>query len=154
MAQRHADLWLKILIGVVVALAIVDVLALSFVVAPLRASQQARAHTAELTAQLTRSTVAQALILPTRDPRKPWVTRTPPPTITPWLIPTATPTPTASATPMPADAPAPGLAPGVPDAAALGGTLARSRRDPSDRCLKSDPNVADDDRSYRHARRD
>ena len=60
-----------------VALAIVDVLALIFVVAPLRASQQARAHTADLTAQLTRSTVDPALILPTRDPRKPWGTRTP-----------------------------------------------------------------------------
>ena len=118
MAQRHRHLWLKILIGVAVALAIVDVLALNFVVAPLRASQQARAHTADLTAQLTRSTVEQALILPTRDPRKPWGTRTPPPTITPWLIPTATPTPAETAPQMPANASAPGLAPDVPDAAA------------------------------------
>ena len=118
MAQRHRHLWLKLLIGVAVALAIADLLALIFVVAPLRSSQQARADTADLTAQLTRSTVEQALILPTHDPRKPWVTRTPQPTITPWLIPTATPAPTASATPMPTDAPAPGLAPDVPDAAA------------------------------------
>ena len=32
----------------------------------------------------------QALILPTHNPQKPWVTRTPLPTATPWLIPTAT----------------------------------------------------------------
>jgi hypothetical protein len=115
-AQRHEHLWLKIVIGVAVALAIADVLALILVVAPLRVSQHARANTADLTAQLTRSTVDQSLILPTRDPRKPLVTRTPLPTITPWLIPTATPAPTA--TPMPAAASAPGLAPAVPDAAA------------------------------------
>ena len=91
-----------------------DVLALIFVVAPLRASQQARANIADLTAQLTRSTVDPALILPTRDPRKPWGTRTPLPTITPWLIPTATPTPAAPATPMPTNVSAPGLVPGIP----------------------------------------
>ena len=113
MAQRHGHLWLKILIGVVAArAAIVDVLALIFVVAPLRASQQACANSADLTAQLTQSTVEQSLILPTRDPRKPWATRTPLPTITPWLIPTATPTS------APANASAPGLAPGIPDTAA------------------------------------
>jgi hypothetical protein len=116
-AQRHRHLWLKILIGVVAALALADVLALTFLVAPLRASQQARANTADRTAQRTRSTLDQALILPTHDPRKPWVTRTPLPTITPWLIPTATPAPTATATPMLANAPAPELAPDAPDAA-------------------------------------
>jgi hypothetical protein len=114
-AQRNRQL-LKVLIGVAVALLVVDVLVLIFVVAPLRTSQQARADTADRTAQLTGPTVNQALILPTRDPRKPWVTRTPQPTITPWLIPTVTPVPTATATPVPADAPASELAPDARDA--------------------------------------
>jgi hypothetical protein len=116
-AQRHEHLWLKILIGVAVALLIVDVLALIFVAVPLRASQQTRAHTAELTAQLARSTADPALILPTRDPRKPWVTRTPPPTITPWLILTAPPTPAAQAIQVPTNLSVPGATPDAPDAA-------------------------------------
>jgi hypothetical protein len=126
MAQRHRRLWLKMLIGAAVALAIVDALTLNFVFAPLRASQQTRAHTADLTAQLTRSTLDSALTLPTRDPRKPWVTRTPLPTITPWLILTATPASMAPATPMPADASAPGLAPRVPATAALAAPVSTS----------------------------
>ena len=92
--DRH--FWLKVLIGLVFALLIVDVLALTYAVIPLAASQQKRAEPPTFSSRLTYSPVEQALILPTHDPRKPWVTRTPPPTPTPWLDPGANPRATAS----------------------------------------------------------
>jgi hypothetical protein len=116
-AQRDKHL-LQVLIGVVCALLIVDVLALIFMVAPLRALQQARADTASLAARPPRTTMDQALILPTHDPRKPWGTRTPRQTSTPRLIHTATSAPVGNATQMPTNAPAPGTEPSVPDAVA------------------------------------
>ena len=82
--DRH--FWLKVIIGVVFAILVVAVLALAYAVIPLAASQQKRAEPPTLFSRLTYSPVEQALILPTHDPRKPWVTRTPRPTATPWLF--------------------------------------------------------------------
>jgi hypothetical protein len=105
---------------------VVDVLALICVVVPLAASQQKRAEPAAFSPRLTRSAVDQALILPTHDPRKPWPTRTPRPTATPWLIARATLTPGRLATsgppgnsaPMPSNAAGFRVTPGASGAAA------------------------------------
>ena len=99
--DRH--FWLKVLIGLVFALLIVDVLALTYAVIPLAASQQKRAEPPTLSSRLTYSPVEQALILPTHDPRKPWVTRTPRSTPTPWWILAPTLAPQLPATPAPAE---------------------------------------------------
>ena len=72
------------------AMLVVDVLALTCLVIPLAASQQKRAQPVAFSRRLTQNPVDQALILPTHDPRKPWVTRTPRPTATPWLTLAAT----------------------------------------------------------------
>ena len=85
------------------AILIGDVLALICVVVPLAAPQEKRAETPTFSARLTQSAMDQALILPTHDPRKPWVTRTPRPTSTPWLILAATLTPQLPATPASAE---------------------------------------------------
>jgi hypothetical protein len=101
--RRDRHFWLKVLIGLVFAILVVDVLALTCVVVPLAASQQKHAEPPAFSPRLTNSPAEQALILPTRDPRKPWVTRTPRPTPTPWLILAATLTPQLPATPASAE---------------------------------------------------
>jgi hypothetical protein len=98
-AQRNRFFWLKTLMVATLVILIGDVLALTCVVVPLAAPQEKRAKTPAFSARLTQSAMDQALILPTHDPRKPWVTRTPLPTATPWLIPSATLGPQRQATP-------------------------------------------------------
>ena len=111
MPHRDRHFRAKVLIGLTFALLVVDVLALTFAVAPLVASQQKRAETPAFSARLPQSAIKQALILPTHDPRKPWVTRTPLPTATPWLTPAATPRSAGNATPILVDAPRASTAP-------------------------------------------
>ncbi len=101
--RRGRHFWLKVLVGLVFAILVLDVLALTYAVVPLAALQQKRAGPTAISARLTQSPVDQALILPTHDPRKPWVTRTPRPTATPWLILVATLAPQHLATPGPTE---------------------------------------------------
>ena len=124
--DRHFGL--KVLIGLILAMFLVDVLALTYVVGPLTAAQQKRTETPAFSARLTPSAVDQALILPTRDPQKRRPTRTPTPTVTPWMIPTATREPQRppmpepmgdNMTPAPTDAPGHGLTSGPSDAILL-----------------------------------
>ncbi len=90
MARGDKHFWLKVLIGLVFTMLVVDVLLLIYAVVPLAASQSKRAEPSVFSPRLTYSPAQQALILPTHDPRKPWVTRTPQPTTTPWLSRAAT----------------------------------------------------------------
>jgi hypothetical protein len=66
-------------------LVVIDVLALT-VVLPLLPAEAAPAITPVLSIRLTQTAVVQALILPTRDPNRPWPLRTPTPTATPWPV--------------------------------------------------------------------
>ncbi len=103
MARRGRPFWWRVLIGLAFAMLVVDVLALTCLVIPLAASQQKRAEPVAFSRRLTQNPVDQALILPTHDPRKPWVTRTPRPTATPWLILAATLASPRLATPEPTE---------------------------------------------------
>jgi hypothetical protein len=102
-AQRNRSFWLKTLMVATLVLLIVDMLALTCMLGPLAASRQKHVEPPVFSPRLTNSPAEQALILPTRDPRKPWVTRTPRPTPTPWLILASTLTPQLPATPAPAE---------------------------------------------------
>ena len=124
--DRHFGL--RVLIGLMLAILVVDVLALTYVVVPLTAAQQKRTETPALSARLTRSAMDQALILPTHDPQKSRPTRTPTSAVTPWMIPTVTPEPQrpampepmgSGATQAPTNAAGHGLTSGPSDAAAL-----------------------------------
>lgn len=105
MSRRDRHWWLKVIIGLMFMLLVGEVLALTYAVIPLARSQQKRAEPVASSARLTQSPADQALILPSRVPGKPWVTRTPLPTATPWLIPTAKPQPAGNATQRPVDTP-------------------------------------------------
>ena len=125
MSQRVRYYWLKILIGIAFGILVVDVLVLAVLVVPLRASQQAPAATPDRIARQFQANEARALVLPTHDPSKPWPTRTPLPTATPWLFPTkrapqrsATPARMGNAVQMSANMAGLGITPGPDDTAA------------------------------------
>jgi hypothetical protein len=98
MAYRDTHFGLKVLAGVALTLLVIDAVLLAFVIIALTTPQPARAVPIAFSGRATQTVVEQALILPTHDPRKPWVTRMPLPTATPWLIARATLTPGLLAT--------------------------------------------------------
>jgi hypothetical protein len=83
--QRDRLVWTRLLIGVLVGLVVVDVLVLTDVL-PLLPAEATPAITPVLSIRLTQTAVVQSLILPTRDPNRPWPSRTPTPTATPWTV--------------------------------------------------------------------
>ena len=85
MGHRDRTFRVKLLVGTAIAILMVDVLMLAVLVVPLRASQRVVANTRERYVRPTQTIKNQVLMLPTRDPSKPWPTRTPLPTATPWL---------------------------------------------------------------------
>jgi hypothetical protein len=85
-AHRDGYFWVRLLSGAGFAILILDVLVFAILVVPLRASQQAPSNPRELGALPTQAAEDQVLMLPTHDPSKPWPTRTPIPTATPWLV--------------------------------------------------------------------
>ena len=86
MAKWNRRFWVKLLVGIAYGILAVDVLVLAVLVVPLRASSQVSAETRGLPTRPTETVADQILILPTHDPSKPWPTRTPVPTATPWLV--------------------------------------------------------------------
>jgi hypothetical protein len=106
MTQRNRHFWIRVLLGMALGILALDVLALTVLIIPLQASQQRRATSPSPIAPLSGNTVEQALILPTRDARTPWPTKTLAPTATPWLTSPATPEP-PPATPVLAESSTP-----------------------------------------------
>jgi hypothetical protein len=83
--HRERHFWVRLLIGTGFAVLILDVIVLAILVVPLRAAQQAPSNSRDLVALSPQAAEDQLLMLPTHDPSKPWPTRTPIPTATPWL---------------------------------------------------------------------
>ena len=86
MAHRDRYFWVRLLSGAVFAILILDVLVLAILVVPLSASQTALTNSRDLVALPAQAAEDQVLMLPTHDSSKPWPTRTPIPTATPWLV--------------------------------------------------------------------
>ena len=104
MTQRARLVWTRLLIGVFVGMVIIDVLVLTVVVLPLLPAEAAPAITPVLSIRLTQTAVVQALILPTRDPNRPWPLRAPTPTGTPRPVLPALRQPSPSVVQQPAQA--------------------------------------------------
>ena len=85
MAQRDRYFWIKLVMGAVLGILVIDVLVLAVLIVPLRASPQVSARTRDLRAGPTQMVANQVIMIPTHDPSKPRPTRTPIPTATPWL---------------------------------------------------------------------
>jgi hypothetical protein len=85
MARRDRYYWGRLLIGAAFGILVVDVLVLAVLVVNLRAAPQVSPGTRDLPERPVQTVADQVLMLPTHDPAKPWPTRTPLPTATPWL---------------------------------------------------------------------
>jgi hypothetical protein len=86
MPPRNRYYWVKLMMGTVLGILVVDVLVLAVLVVPLRASPQVSARTRDLRAGPTQMVANQVIMIPTHDPSKPRPIRTPTPTATPWLV--------------------------------------------------------------------
>jgi hypothetical protein len=85
-AHRDRYFWVKLMLGTSLGVLVADLLVLAVLIVPLRASPQVSPGTRALSVRSTQAVVDQLLSLPTHDPSKPWPTRTPQPTATPWLV--------------------------------------------------------------------
>ena len=86
MAQRDRCFWVKLMMGAILGILVVDVLLLAVLVVPLRASPQMSARTGDLRTGPTQIVANRVIMIPTHDPSKPRPTHTPIPTATPWLV--------------------------------------------------------------------